>query len=272
MQPMANIALRAARQAGQIMLRAMDRLDALQIEEKGRNDFVSNVDREAEKAIIDALHKAYPEHGILGEEHGEAYTGSRSGSGTEFTWIIDPLDGTTNYLHGIPHFCVSIGLRKGRHLEHGVIFDPLRNEAFVGSRGYGAQLNGKRIRVSRTTRLEEAVIATGLPPIAVRAHLDAYMDMLKDFTATCRAIRRGGSAALDLAYVAAGRTDGFWELKLKPWDVAAGAVLVREAGGFVGTPSGGDGFIESGNIVAANTKVFKLMVQHLRPHLTAGLE
>jgi myo-inositol-1(or 4)-monophosphatase len=268
---MANIALRAARQAGQIMLRAMDRLDTLDVEEKGRNDFVSNVDREAESVIVDILHKAYPDHGILGEEHGESYTGSTAGNTTEFTWIVDPLDGTTNYLQGIPHFCVSIGLRKGLQLEHGVIFDPVRNEAFVASRGHGAQLNGKRIRVSRTTRLEEAVICSGIPPGAVKPYLDAYMEMLKEFTATCRGIRRAGSAALDLAYVAAGRMDGFWEFQLQPWDVAAGAVMVREAGGFVGSPSGGDEFLKSGNIVAANPKVFKLMVQHLRPHLSPAL-
>lgn len=271
MQPMANIALRAARQAGQIMLRAMDRLDTLQIEEKGRNDFVSNVDREAETAIIDILHKSYPDHAILGEEHGEAYSGRGSGGDAEFTWIIDPLDGTTNYLQGIPHFCVSIAARRGRQLEHGVIFDPLRNEAFSASRGYGAQLNGKRIRVSGTTRLEEAVLATGIPPGAIKPHLDAYIDMFKDFTATCRGMRRAGSAALDLAYVAAGRVDGFWEFALSPWDIAAGTIIVREAGGFVGSPSGGDRFMETGNIVAGNTKIFKLMVQHLRPYLTEDL-
>ncbi len=271
MQPQTNIALRAARQAGQIMLRAMDRLDALDIQEKRRNDFVSNVDREAESAIVDALHKAYPEHGIVGEEHGESYSGSRAGNDTEFTWIIDPLDGTTNYLQGIPHFCISIGLRRGRQLEHGVIFDPLRNEAFIASRGHGAQLNDKRIRVSTRHRLEESVLATGIPPGAIKVHLDTYMETLKEFTATCRGIRRAGSAALDLAYVAAGRVDGFWEFALSPWDIAAGTVIVREAGGFVGSPAGGDGFMESGNIVAANTKVFKLMVQHLRPHLAPAL-
>ncbi len=271
MQPSANIALRAARQAGQIMLRAMDRLDELEIQEKGRNDFVSNVDREAETVIVDALHKAYPEHGIFGEEHGHSYTGSSSGSETEFTWIIDPLDGTTNYLQGIPHFCVSIALQKGRHLEHGVIFDPLRNEAFVASRGYGAQLNGKRIRVSKTQHLADALLGTGIPPGAVRVHLDPYMDMLKDLTAASRGIRRAGSAALDLAYVAAGRTDGFWELALSPWDIAAGTVLVREAGGFVGDLAGGDGFMKTGHVVAANPKIFKQMVQHIRIHLTAGL-
>jgi myo-inositol-1(or 4)-monophosphatase len=268
---MVNIALRAARQAGQVMLRAMDRLDTLDVNEKAHNDFVSNVDREAESIIIDALHKTYPDHGIIGEENGEAFTGSSAGGETEYTWIVDPLDGTTNYIQGIPHFCVSIALRKGRQLEHGVVFDPLRNEAFTASRGYGAQLNGKRVRVSQRTRLEESVLATGIPPGAIRAHLDAYMDMLQDFTATCRGIRRAGSAALDLAYVAAGRVDGFWEFALSPWDIAAGTVLVREAGGFVGDPSGGDEFMRHGHIVAANTKVFKLMVQSLRPHLTAAL-
>jgi myo-inositol-1(or 4)-monophosphatase len=271
MHPMTNIALRAARQAGQIMLRSMDRIDTLAVEEKGRNDFVSNVDREAETVIIDALHKAYPEHGILGEEHGHAYTGSSAGSASEFTWIIDPLDGTTNYLRGIPHFCVSIALQKGRQLEHGVIFDPLRNEAFIASRGAGAQLNGKRIRVTRTSRLEEAVLGTGIPPAAIRTHLDSYMDMLKSFTATCRGIRRAGAAALDLAYVAAGRTDGFFEFALSPWDIAAGTVLVREAGGFVGDLDGGDDFMKTGNIVAANTKCFKLMIQHIRPHLASKI-
>jgi len=271
MQPMVNIALRAARQAGQIMLRAMDRLESLDVQEKQHNDFVSNVDREAEAAIIDVLHKAYPEHGILGEENGVAYSGSSAGGDAEFTWIIDPLDGTTNYLQGIPHFCVSIALQHERRLEHGLIFDPLRNEVFSASRGHGAQLNGKRIRVSTTTRLQEAVLCTGIPPGAIKPHLDAYMDMLKEFTATCRGIRRAGSAALDLAYVAAGRMDGFWEFSLSPWDIAAGTVLVREAGGFVGEPSGGDEFMRKGHIVAANAKIFKLMVQHLRPHLTADL-
>jgi len=265
MQPMANIALRAARQAGQIILRAMDRLDELQVEEKGRNDFVSNVDREAETAIVDALHKAFPDHGILGEEHGQSFESN------EFTWIIDPLDGTTNFIQGIPHFCVSIALRKGRQLEHGVIFDPVRNEAFVASRGYGAQLNGRRIRVSQRSRLEEMVLGTGIPPGSIALHLDAYMGMLKHFTASSRAIRRAGSAALDLAYVAAGRTDGFWEMGLSPWDIAAGALIVREAGGFVGDLRGGDEFMKSGNIVAANPRCFKLMVQQLRPFLTPAL-
>ncbi|MCZ6618882.1 MAG: inositol monophosphatase family protein [Gammaproteobacteria bacterium] len=266
MQPMANMALRAARQAGQIILRAMDRIDRLEIEEKGHNDFVSNIDREAETAIIEVLHNAYPDHGIVGEEHGESFPSD------EYTWVIDPLDGTTNFLQGIPHFCVSIALMKGTQFEHAVVVDPTRNEEFVASRGYGAQLNGKRIRVSNTDRLAAALLNTGIPPASVLKNLDAYMDMLKSFTRDCRALRRSGSAALDLAYVAAGRADGFWEIGLNSWDIAAGVLLVREAGGFVGDLNGGDKFFSTGNIVAANPRVFKTMVQHIRPHLTPELK
>ena len=262
---MANMALRAARQAGQIILRAMDRIDRLEIEQKGRGDFVSNIDKEAESAIIEILHSAYPEHGILGEEHGESF------SSDEYTWVIDPLDGTTNFLKGIPHFCVSIALMKGPQFEHAVIVDPVRNEEFIASRGYGAQLNGKRMRVSAIDKLASALLNTGIPPGSIPKHLDAYMGMLKSFTRDCQALRRSGSAALDLAYVAAGRADGFWEIGLKSWDIAAGVLLVREAGGFVGDLNGGDDFFSTGNIVAANPKVFKAMVQNIRPHLTPEL-
>ena len=262
---MANMALRAARQAGQIILHAMDRIDRLDIEQKGRNDFVSNIDREAELAIIDVLHTAYPDHGILGEEHGESF------SSDDYTWVIDPLDGTTNFLQGIPHFCVSIALMKGKQFEHAVIVDPVRNEEFVASRGYGAQLNGKRMRVSSVDKLSGAMLNTGIPPVAVPVHVDAYSDMLRSFTRSCLGLRRMGSAALDLAYVAAGRTDGFWEFNLRAWDIAAGVLIVREAGGFVGDLNGGDNFLTSGNIVAANPKIFKAMVQTIRPHITPEL-
>jgi len=264
MQAMANIALRAARQASQGMVRAMDRLDVLTVEEKARNDLVSEVDRDAEAVIIEALHKAFPDHGIRGEEHGQSYPEG------EFNWIIDPLDGTLNYLQGIPHFCISIAAMKGNRVEHGVIVDPTRNEEFVASRGSGAQLNGKRIRVTRTVKVENAVLSTGIPPGSIASELDAYMRILSRFTGEAKAVRRLGSAALDLAYVAAGRFDGFFEPGLKPWDIAAGVLLVREAGGFVGDFAGGDKFFESGDIVAANPKLFKALIQIIRNPLPAG--
>jgi len=261
MQPMANIGLRAARLASTIILRALDRLDGLKIELKARNDLVSEVDRDSEAVIIDALHKAFPDHAIIGEENGEAITAS---NGSDYTWIIDPLDGTTNYLQGIPHYAISIAVSRDKHIEHGIIVDPLRNEEFVASRGHGAQLDGKRIRVNPVTRLEDALLNTGIPPGSVDSVLESYMAQLKFFTEKSRAVRRLGSAALDLAYVAAGRSDGFWEPGLKPWDIAAGVLLVREAGGFVGDHEGGDTFMKSGNIVAANPKLFKLMIQGIR--------
>ena len=257
MQPMANIALRAARKAGDFMLRAMDRPEEFDIETKAPNDFVSNIDKTAEAIIVDQIRETYPEHGIIGEEFG-----AESGS-SEFTWIIDPLDGTLNFLQGIPHFAISIGIMKGRHHEHGIIYDPLRGEEFIASRGSGAQLNGKRIRVSNRTKLEDCVLATGLPPGCVENRLDEYMVGLKDLTGSCRGIRRAGSAALDLAYVAAGRTDGFWEMGLSQWDIAAGIVLVREAGGFVSDIQGGESFFNTGDIIAANPRCWRSMVQVL---------
>ncbi|HET6471460.1 MAG TPA: inositol monophosphatase family protein [Pseudomonadales bacterium] len=265
MHAMINMALRAGRRASQIIVRAMDRIDTLTIVEKDRNDFVSEVDRDAEDAIVETLHKAYPDHGIVGEERGESFAGA------EYTWVIDPLDGTTNYLHGVPHFAVSIGLKYRNRLEHAVVIDPVRNEEFVASRGGGAQLNGKRIRVSSRNRIDDALLATGIPFRDVAEHLDAYMAMLKTFTAQCRGIRRAGSAALDLAYVAAGRYDGFWELGLKPWDMAAGALLIWEAGGFVSDLVGGERFMDTGNIVTGNPKVFKAMLQNIRPTLSPAL-
>ncbi len=264
MQPMANIALRAARTAADFIAQAFDRPDERNIETKARNDFVSDVDKNAEQLIVGAIEQTYPEHAILAEESGQRSRDS------EYTWIIDPLDGTLNFLQGIPHFAVSIGVMKGKHLEHGVIVDPIRHEEFVASRGYGAQLNGKRIRVSKRAKLEDCVLGTGIPPGCINTRLQPYMRTLQTFTGTCRAIRRPGSAALDLAYVAAGRLDGFWEMGLSQWDIAAGIVLVREAGGFVGDFAGGESYWQSGDIVAANPKAFRGMVQTLKSDAAQG--
>ena len=257
MQPMANIALRAARKAADYLARSMDRPDEFQIQEKRPNDFVSNIDRAAEEIIIEQIRETYPNHRILAEESGE-----QSGD-SEFTWVVDPLDGTLNFLQGIPHFAVSIGIMKGLHHEHGVIVDPVRGEEFVASRGSGAQLNGKRIRVTTRARLEDCVLGTGIPPGSM-SRLEDYTRTLHTLTGTCRGIRRAGSAALDLAYVAAGRMDGFWEMGLSKWDIAAGIVLVREAGGFVSDLNGGERFWENGDIVAANAKCFKSFIQKIK--------
>lgn len=258
---MATIALRLARRASDFIAQAFDRPEDRHIEAKAHNDFVSDVDKQAEQIIMTGIRSAYPDHSILAEESGADAVES------EYTWIIDPLDGTLNFLQGIPHFAVSIGVLKGKHLEHGIIVDPIRNEEFVASRGYGAQLNGKRIRVSQKTKLEECVLGTGIPPAAVAKRLDAYIAGLHDFSREVLAVRRAGSAALDLAYVAAGRSDGFWEFGLSKWDIAAGIVLVREAGGFISDLTGGEGYWQTGDIIAANPKVFKQMVQTIKRNL-----
>ena len=276
MDPMVNIALRAARRAGQMILRSMDRVDTLQIQEKGRNDLVTEVDLEAEDIIVDTIQKAYPDHDIVGEERGsrapgEAPPESKAELGPlgdvpapRVSWIVDPLDGTTNFVHGIPHFCTSIAVTRGATLLHGVVVDHVRNEEFAASRGTGARLNGRRIRVATRDRLDDTIIAGGLPFASVATHIDTYTDVLKVFMSRCRTLRRQGSAALDLAYVAAGRLDGFFELGLKSWDTAAGAVIVREAGGFVGDAAGGDRFLATGNVVAANPRLFRAMLRVIR--------
>ncbi len=227
-------------------MRHLDRIDRLQIERKGRFDFVSNVDHAAEQAIIDTIHRAYPDHAILGEEGGAL-------GQHQLEWIIDPLDGTTNYLHQIPHFCTSIGILDKGELAHAIIYDPFKEELFTASRGNGAQLNRRRLRVSTMKSLDQAVIATG-EPLNDGELLDRYLPQLERVSRSGCAIRRTGSAALDLAYVASGRMDGFWELNLKPWDIAAGMLLVQEAGGTVRELSGGDA-LKTGNIATANQKL-----------------
>ena len=260
---MINIAVRAARNAGNVLLRYFDRADTLTVTSKGLNDFVSEVDRSAEQAIIQVLHKAYPDHAILAEESGAQ-------AGNDYQWVIDPLDGTTNYLHGSPHFSISIALKHRGILEHGVIYDPLREEMFTASRGSGALLNDRRLRVTPRKDLQGALLGTGFPFRDLH-HIDAYLGMFKDLSKNTAGIRRPGSAALDFAYVAAGRLDGFWELGLAEWDFAAGELLVREAGGTVTDIGGGDRHVESGNVITGGLKVHAALLQAIRPHLNKQL-
>lgn len=263
MHPMLNIAVRAARGAGNIIVRNLDRLDTLTVQTKDRNDFVSEVDRQAEQEIIGILRKAYPDHSVLAEESG-------SQDGNDYQWIIDPLDGTTNYLHGFPQFAVSIALRHKGRIEQGVVYDPLRQELFTASRGAGAILNDRRIRVTSRRSLDGALLGTGFP-FKSQQHLDAYLDMFRALFPNTAGIRRPGSAALDLAYVAAGRLDGFWEIGLNIWDMAAGVLLIQEAGGLSSDFVGGHGYLESGNLVAGNPKVFAEILKTIRPHVSADL-
>ena len=263
MRPTTNIAVRAARQAGKLLLRYYGQVDAKSVSEKGRNDFVSEVDRAAEAAILEVIRKAYPHHAILAEESGET-------AGNEFQWIIDPLDGTTNYLHGFPQFSVSIGLRHRGQLESAVVYDPMREEMYTADRGGGAFLNDRRIRVTQRKDLHGALLGTGIP-FRDQRHLDVYLAMMKALIRDTAGIRRPGSAALDFAYLAAGRVDGFWELGLSPWDFAAGVLLVREAGGCVTDLGGGERFFETGNVVAGGLKVHQVMLREIEPLLGPGL-
>jgi myo-inositol-1(or 4)-monophosphatase len=264
MQPLLNIAVRAARRAGDLIVRNVDRVPSLGVRSKSRNDFVSEVDHMAEREIIETIRRLHPDHGFLGEESG------RSG-GDEFVWIIDPLDGTTNFLHGFPVFAVSVAVQYRGRLEHGVVYDPMRQELFTASRGDGAQLDGRRIRVSKQVSLEGALVGTGFPFRENIAHADAYLAMLKAVMLQTAGIRRPGAAALDLAYVAAGRIDAFWEIGLNIWDTAAGTLLITEAGGRVGTLTGGE-YRNAGHIVGGTPKVFDALVECLAPHVPLGLQ
>jgi myo-inositol-1(or 4)-monophosphatase len=263
MHPLLNIGMRAARRAGDSIVRSLSRLDSIKVDSKGRNDFVSDVDRKAEAEIIATVRKSYPEHAFHGEETG------RSGD-SEFVWIIDPLDGTTNFLHGFPTFCVSIAVQQKNKLQHAVVYDPMRQELFTASRGEGAQLEGRKIRVSAQKTLEGALISTGFPFRAEAIPVDDYLAMLKVIMSVAAGVRRPGSAALDLAYVAAGRTDGFWEFGLSPWDTAAGVLLIQEAGGRVGTPSGEE-YALGKNIVAGNPKIYEALLAAIGPLTPAAL-
>ncbi|NMG73966.1 inositol monophosphatase family protein [Aromatoleum diolicum] len=266
MHPTLNIAVKAARRAGTIINRASMQLDQLSVQAKSPNDFVSEVDQAAEAAIIEVLREAYPDHGILAEESGE----SAAAENCEYQWIIDPLDGTTNFLHGFPQYAISIALAKNKVLEQAVIYDPTRNELFTATKGRGAFLNDRRIRVSKRIRLNESLIGTGFP-FREFDNVDAYLAMFKDLTQKTAGIRRPGAAALDLAYVACARLDGFWELGLQPWDMAAGVLMIQEAGGLVSDLAGEGTYMETGNVVAGTPKVFGQLLPIIQSHRTAAL-
>ena len=264
MHPALNIAIKAARRASQIINRASLDLDILQVSSKKPNDFVTEVDKAAEAVIIETLREAYPSHGILAEESGET-------PGGEYQWIIDPLDGTTNFIHGFPQYAVSIALAKNGNVEQAVVFDPNRNELFTASKGNGAFLNERRIRVSKRIRLNESLIGTGFPYRSF-THVDAYLGLMKELMEKAAGLRRPGAASLDLAYVACGRYDAFFEFGLAPWDMAAGALLISEAGGLVSDLKGEAAYLQTGNIVAGTPKVFAPLLQMLEHYKTADLK
>ena len=287
MHPMLNTAIKAARRAGAIINRASLDLDLVKVTKKEHNDFVTEVDHSAENAIIEVLLTAYPEHRILAEESGRTGPPSRVGrpsaKGTrraaknpsgrrdeparddaadtqaEHLWIIDPLDGTTNFIHGFPQYCVSIALAQRGQVTQAVIYDPTRNDLFTATKGRGAFLNDRRLRVTKRFRMAEALLGTGFP-FRDLTTLDRYLTMFRTMTPQCAGIRRPGSAALDLAYVAAGRLDGFFEIGLSPWDIAAGSLLVTESGGLVGDFQGDADYLFTGDVLAANPKIFAQLV------------
>ena len=250
MHPMLNIAVKAARRAGSIINRAALDRTRLEIRSKHANDFVTQVDRAAEEAIIDIIRQAYPDHAILAEE-----SGHQQSKAAEHLWVIDPLDGTTNFIHGFPQYCVSIAVQHRGATAHGVVYDPAKNELFTASKGRGAFLDDRRIRVTKCASLKDALVGTGFP-FKEMSRLDLYTRQLREIMQHCAGVRRAGAAALDLAYVAAGRVDAFWEMGLAPWDMAAGALLIQEAGGLVGDLQGEAHYLESGDIAAATPKVF----------------
>lgn len=257
MHPIINIAVKAARQSSKIILAAYDRLPSVQITAKTRNDFVTEVDYKVEQDIIAVIQKAYPHHGILAEESGKI------DNNVEYTWIIDPIDGTTNFIHGFPCFAISIAFQEKDKIVHGVTYDPLRDELFTASRGQGTQLNDRRLRVSQCTQLENALIATGFPfkyPNRMTTYLKTFQNLLPKVSD----MRHTGSAALDLAYVAAGRLDGYWEFGLQPWDFAAGVLMIKEAGGLISDFQGTENYWKSGDLATANPKLFKLLLMQLQ--------
>jgi myo-inositol-1(or 4)-monophosphatase len=266
MHPMLNIAIRAARKAGNLIAKNYETPDAVEASQKGSNDFVTNVDRDAERLIVEVIRKSYPQHTIIGEECGELV-----GEDPAVQWVIDPLDGTTNFIKRLPHFAVSIAVRIKGRTEVAVVYDPMRNELFTATRGQGAQMNGYRLRSSTARDLDGTVLATGFP-FKLKQHSKSYINVIGALFTHCADFRRTGSAALDLAYVAAGRVDGFFEIGLKPWDFAGGELLVREAGGIVTDFVGGHNYLASGNLVAGNPRVVKSILGTIREELSDALK
>lgn len=265
MHPMLNIAVRAARAAGKILVKNFGETASYKAQMKSHNDWVTALDQAAEEAIVATIRKSYPDHSILAEE-----SGLTEGKDADVQWIIDPLDGTTNYLRGIPHFCISIAVAIKGSVQHAVVYDPMREDLFTASKGAGAQLNGKRLRVSGMKDLNGTMLATGFP-FKNKTLLPVHQGIFADLFEQVADMRRAGAAALDLAYVASGKFDGFWEFGLKSWDIAAGDLLVREAGGIVTEFNGGHGYLKSGNIVAGTPKVVQQILSKARPHLPKSL-
>ena len=259
---MLNIAQKAAREAGRYILQSQDKLKSVDIKIKGAHDYVTEIDKHAELIIVEILQQAYPDHDILAEESGLIKGKSKEGENSEYCWIIDPIDGTTNFIHGIPHYAISIALEVKVKLEVAFIYDPEKEEEFSALRGKGAKLNGHRLRVSTNKEMEHAVIGTGFPFRPDQADkMDHYFEAAKAVAKASAGIRRPGAASLDLAYVAAGRFDGFWESGLQKWDIAAGVLLIVEAGGLISDDKGGSNYLQSGNIVCASPKIFKPLLQ-----------
>ncbi|MGB5331041.1 MAG: inositol monophosphatase family protein [Woeseiaceae bacterium] len=252
MHALLNVAVMAARRAGGTLIRNLVKLEKLKVEEKGHNEYVSEADRAAERAVIDVILKHYPDHAILAEE-----SGAQGNEDADTVWIIDPLDGTTNYLHRFPVFAVSIGVQVNGRMEHAVVYDPLRQELFTATRGNGAQLDEHKIRVSGQKELERALVGTGFPYRQAESELEPYLRMLGKVVRNTSGVRRPGAAALDLCYVAAGRLDAFWETGLAPWDMAAGSLIIREAGGIVSALDGGENYLDTGHILCGTPKIYK---------------
>ncbi|MBP6122622.1 MULTISPECIES: inositol-1-monophosphatase [Providencia] len=266
MHPMLNIAIRAARKAGNLIAKHYETPQNIEVTKKGTNDFVTNIDRESERLIIEVIRKSYPDHTIITEESGELL-----GKDDDIQWVIDPLDGTTNFIRRLPHFAVSIAVRLKGRTEVAVVYDPMRNELFTATRGQGAQLNGFRLRVADAKNIEGTIIATGFP-FKQKQHATAYMNIMSKLFVECADFRRTGSAALDLCYVAAGRVDAYYEIGLKPWDFLGGELIARESGAIVTDFVGNHNYLASGNLVAGNPRVVKDILATMRDDLSEALK